>query len=210
MEIKTKYNVNDKIAVKDYKDNIILTTINRIETYATDTNLDIKYITNYGVINENQTININENQTININEFLNELNDINTKKKDNSSEVITMSFTPIDKAIKYKSKPKYNVGQLVEYNYKGEKYISSIVSINTKDKNITYKLKYDNRDFVETEIRPIKLNIGDNIVYFRSYKTNRILYYSGTIIDICSNYVVLRHDNGYNVNILYNQILRRI
>lgn len=203
MEIKTKYNINDKIAVKDYKDNIILTTINRIETYASDTNLDIKYITNYGVVNENQTIDIND--------FINELNNLNDKKQDNPIEVIITSFKAFDADVK----PKYHIGELVEYNYNGELYISIIEDININYKNITYKLQADNRAFLEKEIKSIKLNVDDRILFFVPYeipiiKFNKRGYYFGIITDICPHHIVVKTEDDYKVDVLYDQILKRI
>ena len=192
MEIKTKYNINDKILFKDDVDNIISATVLRIEMYITDANLGIKYITKYGTVYEDDIIDENE---------FKENNETN-----NPIEVITMTFRSFNESIK----PKYNINQLVEYHYKGEKYISIIEKITYDDKNITYKLVHDDRNFLETEIKPIKLNVYDNIVYFKPYTNNRILYYCGKITDIYPIYLVIRNDDGSNVCIKYNQILRRI
>ena len=191
MDIKTKYNVNDKIVVKD-NNNKILTTIKRIEICASNDKLAIRYITDYKLVYEDEIICIDD--------FLNELNNIN-KEKDH----------PVNKSIK----PEYHIGELVEYKYNGDSYISIIEDININDKNITYKLKDDDRAFLEKEIKSIKLNIDDRIVFFVPYempniKINKRGYYFGTITDICPYHVIIENKDGYKVDVLYNQILKRI
>lgn len=198
MEIKTKYNINDTILFKDDVDNIISAKVLRIETYITDANLGIKYITKYGTVYEDDVIDKND--------FLNELNNTNNKNKTNPIEVITMTFRTFDEPVK----PKYNVGQLVEYYYKGDKYISIIEKIIYNDKDITYKVLHDGRNFSEKEIKSIELNIDDEIIYFIPYNKNRIIYRYATIVHIYPDCVTIKNDDGYELTIKYDQLIRRI
>jgi hypothetical protein len=190
MNITTKYNVNDKIVFRD-GDTKISAIIQKILVCVGTSYSEIKYITDHGVIYQDEVINNNKANSIN-NETV------------NSIKIGTMTSGLFNKSLK----PKYNIGQLVEYSYRGVKYASIIESINTNDDIVTYKLKHDDRDFLEKEIKITRFDIDDNIVYFICHENDKTEYRRATIVHIDPDFVLVR-DNGYLITIEYSQILRR-